>query len=136
MTSLALLFTLSAIGISETIYLIRKRLAAENPYCVIGRGCTQVLESDWSRVFIIPTDMLGLFFYSTATSVSAYLSVGIWPLPLIEIIFEYFIGIGAIVSIFFTYLQWRVIRAWCFWCLMSASTIWLMGIIIILRNLF
>ena len=31
MTSFALLFTMASIGISETVYLIRKRVAAEKP---------------------------------------------------------------------------------------------------------
>jgi len=31
MTAYALLFTLAAVGLSETVYLIRKRMAAEKP---------------------------------------------------------------------------------------------------------
>ncbi|MEK7081962.1 MAG: vitamin K epoxide reductase family protein [Patescibacteria group bacterium] len=53
MTALALLFTLSAVGISETVYLIRKRLAAEKPICPIGENCALVLTSRWSKIFII-----------------------------------------------------------------------------------
>ena len=34
-------------------------------------------------------------------------------------------------SAIFTYLQWKVIKAWCFWCLMSAATVGIMDIIIL-----
>lgn len=54
MTAFALLFTLSAIGISETVYLIRKRIASERPVCLIGEDCTLVLASKYNKLFIIP----------------------------------------------------------------------------------
>lgn len=131
MTSYALLFTLAAIGISETVYLIRKRIALEKPICPIGDNCTLVLESKYNKIFIIPNDVLGLFFYIMASFVSAFLVIGVGPLVFWDFIFKTSVVFGTILSLFFTYLQWKVIKAWCFWCLMSAFTIWLMGIIII-----
>lgn len=134
MTAFALLFTLSAIGISETVYLIRKRIASERPVCVIGEDCTLVLTSAYSKIFLIPNDVLGLFFYITASVISGFLVVGVEPLVFWSVVFKLSVAGGALLSLFFTYLQWRVIRAWCFWCLMSACTIWLMGIIIIVSD--
>src|SRR3989344_5587083 len=87
MTSLALLFTLSALGISETVYLIKKRILLQKPVCPIGENCLAVLTSKYNKVLIV---------------------------------------CGTMLSVFFTYLQFRIIKAWCFWCLMSATTIWLM----------
>lgn len=131
MTALALLFTLSAIGISETVYLIRKRVAAEKPICPIGDSCTLVLTSKYNKIFIIQNDVLGLLFYIMASFVAAFLVIGIEPLAFWSFVLKLSVVMGAFLSLFFTYLQWRVIRAWCFWCLMSAFTIWLMGIIIL-----
>ncbi len=135
MTAFALLFTLSAIGISETVYLIRKRIASEKPVCPIGKTCTLVLTSKYSKIFIIPNDVLGLLFYITTSFISAFLVIGIGPLAFWNFIFKLSVAIGAILSLFLTYLQWRIIHAWCFWCLMSAFTIWLMGIIILVSSL-
>ena len=135
MTSYALLFTLAAIGISETVYLIRKRIASEKPICPIGENCALVLTSQYSKTFIIPNDVLGLLFYITASFIAGFLVIGVEPLSFWNFIFNLSVAFGALLSLFFTYLQWRVIRAWCFWCLMSAFTIWLMGIIIIISNL-
>jgi uncharacterized membrane protein len=134
MTSFALLFTLAAIGISETVYLIRKRMLSEKPVCPIGEGCVTVLESKYSRIFVIPNDVLGLLFYIAASFLSAFLVIGFGPLALWSFIIKFSITLGSLLSLFFTYLQWRVIRAWCFWCLMSAFTIWLMGIIILVSS--
>ena len=131
MTTFALLFTLSAIGISETVYLIRTRIAAEQPVCPIGEGCATVLTSKYSKIFIIPNDILGLLAYVVISFIAALLVIGVG-VSFWSVVIKILVGLASLVSLFFTYLQWREIRAWCFWCLMSAFTIWLMGIIIIL----
>ena len=89
MTSYALLFTLSAIGISETVYLIRKRIASEKPICPIGDDCALVLESKYNKIFIIPNDVLGLFFYIATSFISAFLVIGVEPLAFWDLIFKF-----------------------------------------------
>ncbi|OHB20607.1 MAG: hypothetical protein A2666_04675 [Parcubacteria group bacterium RIFCSPHIGHO2_01_FULL_47_10b] len=135
MTSFALLFTLSAIGVSETVYLIRKRIASEKPICPIGGGCVTVLTSKYSKVFLIPNDVLGLLSYIIISFIAAFLVIGVEPMFVWISALKILVAVASLMSIFLTYLQWRVIHAWCFWCLMSAFTIWLMGIIIIVNNL-
>ena len=131
MTTFALLFTLAAIGVSETVYLIRTRIASEKPICPLGGGCATVLSSKYNKIFIIPNDVLGLLTYVIIAFIAAFLVIEVPPMPLWSIIIKILVSIASLVSFIFTYLQWRVIRAWCFWCLMSAFTIWLMGIIIV-----
>lgn len=134
MTSLALLFTLSAIGISETVYLIRKRKAAEKPVCFLGDDCHVVLESKYSHIFFVPNDILGFLSYLIISSAAGLLVIGA-PLAALWLdTLKILVVAGAVFSIFLTYLQWRVIKAWCFWCLMSAFTIWLMLVIIIMSE--
>lgn len=135
MTSLALIFTLSAIGISETVYLIRKRTAAEKPVCFLGENCHVVLTSKYSKLFFIPNDILGLIAYIIISTISAFLVVGIEPVALWNLVLKALITLASLTSLLFTYLQWRVIKAWCFWCIFSASTIWLMGLIIIVSSI-
>jgi uncharacterized membrane protein len=135
MTAFALLFTLSAIGISETVYLIRTRRAHEHPVCPIGEGCEVVLESKYNHIFLIRNDVLGLFAYIALAFITAFLVIGIEPMYFWNSSMKIIVGIASFVSIFFTYLQAKVIRAWCFWCVMSACTIWLMGFIIIFSSL-
>ena len=134
MTSFALLFTLSSIGISETVYLIRKRIASEAPICPVGSGCETVLKSRFNKIFIIPNDILGLLAYITIAFITAFLVIEVSPMPLWSLIMNILVGAAGVMSLVFTYLQWRVIHAWCFWCLMSACTIWLMAIIILVSS--
>lgn len=109
MTALALLFTLSAIGISETVYLIRKRLASEKPLCPIGENCALVLTSKYGRLFIAPNDVLGLLFYVAVSFISAFLVIGVEPLFLWDFIIKISVAFGSLLSLLLTYLQWRVI---------------------------
>lgn len=134
MTSFALLFTLSSIGISEAVYLVRKRIASEKPICPIGGGCEEVLTSKYNKIIFIHNDVLGLLAYIAISVISAFLVIGVAPLSFWGLLIKMLIGIASIMSFIFTYLQWKVIRAWCFWCLMSAFTIWLMGIIILISE--
>src|SRR3989338_7437432 len=133
MTALALLFTLSAIGISETVYLIRKHLAAEKPICPIGGGCAVVLSSRYSKIFIVPNDILGLLAYLTMAFIAAFLVIGVAPLQWWNFFLKLLVGASSLISLLFTYLQWRVIHALCFLCLMSSFTIWLSGILILIN---
>ena len=135
MTSQALIFTLSALGISETVYLIKKRLLLQKPICPIGENCLIVLESKYNKLFGIHNDVLGLIFYIASSTIAAFLVIGVEPLPLWGTVIKIMVLGGSLISVFFTYLQWKVIKSWCFWCLMSACTIWLMGVILLVTNI-
>ena|ERR1700681_980376 len=134
MTSYALLFTLAAIGISETVYLIRKRIASEKPICPIGDSCALVLTSKYNKIFFIHNDVLGLLFYAVALAITGLVVIGLGPLALWTVILKLSVAAAALSSLLFTFLQWRVLKAWCFWCVMSACTIWLMAIIILISH--
>jgi len=135
MTPHALLFTLAAIGISETMYLIRKRRAQERPVCIIGESCHQVLESKYSRLFGVSNDVLGLVFYVAAAVLTALLVIGVGSAMWWDVSVKLLILGGAVMSAALTYLQWRVLHAWCFWCVMSATTVFLMSSIVLISNL-
>lgn len=130
----ALLFTLSALGISETVYLIKKRLLSQKPICPIGEDCTKVLSSKYSTIFLVPNDVLGLVFYIICSLITAFLVIGIEPMGFWKQLISWLLLGGSLMSVYFTYLQFQVIRALCFWCLMSALTIWSMGVIIMIER--
>lgn len=135
MTPHALLFTLAAIGISETVYLIRKRIAQERPVCIIGQECHQVLESKYNKILGIPTDITGLVFYVVISLITAFLVIGLEPIVWLDRLAKVLILGGAFVSLYFIYLQWRVIKAWCLWCLISAFTTFFMALIVLTSDL-
>ena len=130
LTPHALLFTIAAIGISETAYLIRARAAAEHPVCPIGKGCITVLSSKYNRLFLrIHNDLLGMLFYLAFAAIAALLVIDIGHNPLLLLLAKAFLSGATLMSLIFIYLQWKVIRAWCFWCVMSAATVGLMDLI-------
>ena len=134
MNSFILIFVLASIGIIEAIYLIRKRLASEKPICPIGGDCAIVLDSKYNKIFFVHNDILGLLTYIIILCMSALLILEIEPISLWSLILQIMVALAAITSVFFTYLQWHVVKNWCFWCLMSACTTWLMGIIILISG--
>lgn len=136
MTPHALLFTIAAIGISETAYLIRKRIALEQPFCPLGESCVSVLTSKYNRLFgLVHNDILGLLFYITLAAFTAFIVIGFGPLAIWDLIMKVLLAIGAFISAVLIYLQWKVIKAWCSWCLLSAGTVGLMGLIVLTSNL-
>ncbi len=126
MSAFALLFTLDAIGISIATYLIGKRRSAEAPVCPIGKDCTKVLTSRYNHVFGIHNDVAGLGFYLVTAVLTALLVLETGPAVLLVNLLTLLLVGASFMSLVFTYIQWRVLKAWCFWCVTSALTVWLM----------
>jgi uncharacterized membrane protein len=141
-----ILFTLASIGIAETSYLIKKRKAAERPICPMGGGCEIVLTSKYNRLFgAVHNDVLGFLFYKFVAIFLAVLVIdGTWNLfgftsqeifTQLTLFLNLLIASATLMSLGLIYIQWRILRAWCFWCLMSAFTIFAMGGILMLYQL-
>lgn len=127
-----IIFILSLSGIIETAYLIRKRIAMERPFCPMGGDCDKVLTSKYNHLLGPHNDILGLLSYLAIASSSGSLYLGIFsalPLPMLLYVVA---ASSAVMSLVLIYLQWKVIKAWCFWCLISALTIFLIGAILLL----
>lgn len=135
MVTISMILVLSMIGIGETVYLIRKRLRAERPICIIGDSCTTVLESKYNKLFLIPNDILGLLTYLLIFFLSLFYALQMGSIPLLVFGITGLVGIGCAASVMFSFIQWRFIKVWCFWCLMSAFTLWAMGIILLIGGI-
>ena len=98
--------------------------------------CDIVLASTYSKIFKIPNDILGLLFYSATAIMSACLIAGISNAPILMMLIKISITAGAFMSLILVYIEWRIIKAWCFWCTVSAITVWLMGIILLASGIF
>ena len=123
MSANALIVSLSILGGAETIYLIVCRIRQRHPVCFEGQACSLVLESKFSRLFAVHNDVLGLFFFAIVACVAASAWAGIRSSGML---LGALLAGGSAMSAAFTYIQWRVIRVWCTWCLISAFTTWAM----------
>lgn len=129
MNSEALLFTLAAIGISETVYLVRQRIAAQAPVCPLGESCQVVLKSKYNHLLGVPNDVLGLVFYGLVATLFALIVLGVGPIIWWAWIVRLALLSAFLTSLLFVFIQWRIIKAWCFWCLVSTLTIVAMSLI-------
>lgn len=128
MTPFVILFTMAALGIAETSYLIRTRKAEKHAICPIGGGCAAVLESKYNAIFGVHNDALGLAFYLAMAATTAFVVIGVGPASLWMRAASLMVAGAFLMSAAFTFIQWRIIKAWCFWCLMSAGTVLVMAI--------
>lgn len=134
-----ILLIISLVGVLETVYLIHKRRLADHPICPMGGRCDLVLSSKYNKTLGIHNDLAGLAFYVffviLATLflfehqfVLAYQTIILTMASAVLII-------ATLMSLGFIYLQWRVIKAWCFWCLMSAGTVFLIDLVVLVAVL-
>lgn len=106
-----LFFILSGIGILETIYLIHSRIQENRPKCILGSNeCHLVLESKYNKTFGVHNDILGLLFYISSSILAALVIMETAPFQLWHISSKVLILTGLLLSAYFTYLQWRVIK--------------------------
>lgn len=131
MVYLFFILFLSFIGIVETAYLIRQRKIKERPICILGKECHKVLESKYSKLIGVNNDILGLLFYIAIFILSIMLAVSFGQRAFLILLTKIFAIAGFLFSLILIFIQWRIIKSWCFWCVLSAATTMLMAITII-----
>ena len=131
------IFLLGVIGLGESLYLVTTRLRHEKPVCIAGESCHIVLRSKYSRLFgFAHNDILGVLFYICTLILSILILTATGPVSLWINGLSIAVLLGAVMSVILTFIQWRILKNWCFWCLLSAATNWLMAILLLLHVLF
>lgn len=116
MENLFLLIT--TIGILNTLYLSYHVIKGTSVYCLgfPDEWCKKVQYSPYSKTFGIPNPFLGLGML-LAIMVFSYLyffsNGSILPI-------RFLVSFGFLFSLYFSYLQSFVIKAYCTWCIVSA----------------
>ena len=125
------LLIFSIIGIGISYYLITSRIKKKQVICPITHNCNQVLESEWSQIFHIKNDILGACYYILIFAEALYL---LYISKNILFYMELISGIALMFSIFLFYVQSRIIKNYCFYCILSSLLNLLIFINIILIN--
>ena len=127
-TKLAPLFlVISLLGFLDAAYLTIEHYRGVVPPCAIVTGCETVTTSQYSLILGVPVALLGAVYY----------------LLLIILSILYFdtknerwikraailTPLGLLASTWFIYLQGFIIKAWCLYCLGSATTSTLLFIV-------
>ncbi len=118
-----LAFIAVLVGLFASAYLTWAYTSSSNPMVCLGSGCDTVRESQYAHLWGLPLPIYGLAFYiwlalvMLAEARLPEYSRRIWRLLLIVS------GGGLAFSAWLTYLEARVIHAWCEWCVTQAIAI-------------
>ena len=111
------LIILAILGIFDSGYLIKKRVKKQPLSCPIDGECEKVVESKWNAIFFIKNDILGLFYYVLILFLVLYLFFVSEKFLLLTKIFS---GASLLFSLFLVFIQVKIIKKYCFYCLISA----------------
>jgi uncharacterized membrane protein len=115
-----LLLALSGLGIA--LYIFRKKRRQSPLVCPIKFDCNTVVNSDYSKFFGIPVEILGLVYYGFIALSYIFLIVltGEFPFILIGILIIA-TTLAFLFSMYLMFVQFFVIRKGCSWCILSAA---------------
>lgn len=120
-----IIFILSLAGFAEALYLNYECRKKRAPVCLIGNQCSIVWDSPYSKTFGVSNEVLGLIYYAVVAGVEWMIFLGNASLQTMTVELVILLG-GTVMSFYFMFVQWRLIKAWCFWCTLSAVIVWLM----------
>lgn len=109
---------LSGIGILNTLYLSFHTITKTSVWCPFfpEHWCRKVQFSSWSRTFGMPNTFAGFALYSVIFIFTLSTLFGddsrLWIKDLITV--------GFLFSVYFTFIQGFILRAFCTWCVLSA----------------
>ena len=117
-TQLWVLIICGVVGILDTAYLIHHKFAGTDVACWFfpKEWCYAVQHSPQSKTFGVPNSMLGFLMYAIILALTiayGYDRVPFWPLQAV-------VAFGFLFSLYFTYVQAFVLKAFCTWCVVSA----------------
>lgn len=117
-TIVLIIFIFSLIGLADTLYLSYHKIHGTEVKCLFfpPEWCRKVQQSEYSKTFGIPNTFAGLGMYTVLLVLLALYTGGgflWWPVAAVVIF-----GFGF--SMYFTYIQAFVLRAFCTWCVVSA----------------
>lgn len=115
---IASLIVLGLLGLINASYIFWKRNKEKHMDCPLNSDCMAVIESKWSRIFYIKNDTLGIIFYILVLALSVYLLFTESMLLRYSLITITFFAV--LFSLFLLYIQARIIKNYCFYCLISS----------------
>ena len=127
---------LAFVGLLDSGYLTWEHYAGNGPVCLIFRGCNEVLTSEYAVMFGLPVSLWGMIYYAAVLffTLFSFLEKSRRALGLAAII----VLAGFLFSVYFFYLQFFVLKAICFYCLISGGVTFFLffGLILLKRSFY
>ena len=121
------------VGLADAVYLTVEHLTGQSVRCMVVSGCDEVLQSRYATVGAgVPVAAVGALAYFTVFSLSTLAAFGYdgarrLVAPLVAVMF--------LATLWFLYLQAFVIRAFCTYCLISATVTTALALLVLARRL-
>lgn len=117
-------------GFLLSLYIRHKKVAKEALVCPLKFDCETVIFSDYSKLFGIPLELLGMTYYLiVAVSYGIFLGLsglggGLMSIEIPQIIIFGILSLTIVAflfSLYLTFIQAFALKQWCTWCLISAG---------------
>jgi uncharacterized membrane protein len=131
MSTFYLLLIPELLGLGIALYLVWSRKRNEKPVCVIGGKCNVVLESKYNKLFGLHNDVGGALYYLATLAFTVLLRYDIGPPDLLLAGLKTAAIVGAMMAAVLMVIQWKVLKAWCFWCVTSNINTGILALIIL-----
>lgn len=113
-----LTFIFSLLGLAVASFLFYEYTFSSSVYCLVGTGCDTVRNSSFATFFSISIPVWGMAFYLGMAFFSILRSQNATNKQLFYLQLLGAIG-GVVFGVYLTYLELFVIKAVCFWCVLS-----------------
>ncbi len=135
MASLASFLALSVGGIITSGYLVWKHYRKQRQplVCPLNHDCSIVTESRWSHIFYVRNEVLGLLFYVGMVIIGLGLAFLGEHGELLRLAIRISTASGVLFSLLLVFIQVKVIKDYCFYCLISAAItllLWVNGLFV------
>ncbi len=118
---------LALIGAGISAYLLVVHIQGQSPVCRIAHGCATVQKSEYSKIMGVPISVPGIAGYVALGGLAVVWLTGWRGLRAHAALFAFYASLfGILFSAYLTYVEWRVLEAWCIWCIGSAITMTLL----------
>lgn len=114
----------AVIGFADASFVTLKNLRGETVPCSILEGCDTVLQSEYSRLFGQSVALWGALYYGIIILLIAVFLVRQRKDILKSMVL--LTALGSIMSVYFIFLQFFIIKAVCLYCLVSAGSSFLL----------
>ncbi|PIR58956.1 MAG: hypothetical protein COU69_02770 [Candidatus Pacebacteria bacterium CG10_big_fil_rev_8_21_14_0_10_56_10] len=129
------LVILSTIGLVNALALYWQyrlfRQTNRPMFCLIGEDCSRVVGSRYGATFGIKNDLLGAVYYAAVIGLAGAAQVFPELTPTVGRLMVVTIVPAAALSLYLFYIQARVLRSWCSWCLIGIGLNALMAMVAI-----
>lgn len=125
-----ILILLGLTGFLLASYIHDKKSKKKRLICPRKSDCNSVISSDYSKIFGIPVEALGMFYYAFIAiyhGIFSLIFLNLMSFPhsfyliLNSYIFVFCLSLGAtLFSLYLVFIQAFKIRQWCLWCIGSA----------------